>query len=80
MDVFVAKEFLADHTIYPGKSLLAEIVSILITMRKTTADRVLDMATAKGSAEPSQVEDGRKMLRCIAAMLTALSKVASHDT
>ena len=41
---------------------------------------LVDMATAMGSAEPSQVEDGREMLRCIAAMLTSLSKVASHAT
>lgn len=170
LDVFVAKRLLANHDAYPGKSLLAEIVSILIAMRKTTANSVcedhamyrtekgrlfshedldvyqtalrltgwveslftafscsadllskldtsttaivlnlaegngrfsgtdhakflgiaykatvqsaslVDLATAKGSAEPSQVEDGREMLRCIAAMLTSLSKVASHDT
>ena len=41
---------------------------------------LVDMATAKCFAEPSQVEEGREMLRCIAAMLTSLSKVASHDT
>ena len=41
---------------------------------------LVDLATAKGSAEPTQVEDGRKMLRCIAAMLTSLAKVATHDT
>ena len=37
-------------------------------------------ATAEASAESSQVEDRREMLRCIAAMLTSLSKLASHDT
>ena len=41
---------------------------------------LVDLATANSSGEPSQVEDGREMLRCIAAMLTSLSKVASHDT
>lgn len=70
LDVFVAKKLSANHDVYPGKSLLAEIVSMLIAMRK---------AAAKASAEPSQVEDGRAMLRCIAAMLTSLSKVVSHD-
>jgi len=40
LDVFVAKELLAARDVYSGKSLLAEIVSILITMRKTTANRV----------------------------------------
>jgi len=170
LDVFVAKKLLDNQDVFPGKCLLAEIVSILIAMRKTTANRVcedqamyrtkkgrlfshedldvyqtalqltgwveglltafscsadllskldtsttaivlnlaegngrfsradqakflaiaykatvqsaslVDLATAKGSAEPSQVEDGREMLRCIAAMLTSLSKVASHDT
>jgi four helix bundle protein len=170
LDVFVVKKLLASHDVDAGKNLLAEIVSMLIAMRKTTAtsvceDRALyrtvkgslfshedldvyqtalrltgwveslftalscsadlfskldtsttaivlnlaegngrfsgadqakflgiafratvqsaalvDLATAKGSAEPSQVEDGREMLRCIAAMLTSLSKVASHGT
>lgn len=170
LDVFVAKNLLASHDVYPGKSLLAEIVSMLIAMRKAAANRVcedhvlhrtekgklfshedldayqtalrltgwveslftafscsadlfskldtsttaivlnlaegngrfsgadpakflgiaykttvqsaalVDLATAKCSAEPSQVEDGRDMLRRIAAMLTSLSKVASHDT
>jgi len=167
MDVFVAKRLLANQDVYPGKSLLAEIVSMLIAMRKTTANRVgedhamyrtdkgglfshedldvyqtalrltgwvegmltafscsgdllskldasttaivlnlaegngrfsgtdqakflgiaykatvqsaalVDMATAKGSVEAVQVEDGREMLRGVAAMLTSLSKVAS---
>jgi len=170
LDVFVAKGLLANHDVYPHKSLLAEIVNMLLAMRKTTANRVyedhavyrtekgrlfshedldvyqtalrltgwvesmlnafscstdllakldtsttgivlnlaegngrfsgtdhakflgiaykatvqsaalVDLATAKCSAEPSQVEDGREMLRCIAAMLKALSKVASLDT
>ncbi len=170
LDVFVAKELLASHDVYPGKRLLAEIVNMLIAMRKTTSNRVcedsdlycavkgrlfshedldvyqtalrltgwveslftafscsadscskldtsttaivlnlaegngrfsgtdqakflgiaykatvqsaalLDLATAKGAVELSKVEDGREMLRCIAAMLAALSKVASHDT
>lgn len=170
LDVFAAKKLLANQDVFPGKRLLAEIVSILIAMRKTTANRVcevhalyrtkkgrmfshedldvyqtalrltgwveslltafscsadllskldasttaivlnlaegngrfsgadqakflsiaykatvqsaslVDLATAKFSAEPSQIEDGREMLRCTAAMLTSLSKVASHDT
>jgi len=170
LDVLVAKNLLMSRDVYPGKNLLAEIVSMLIAMRKTTANRVcedralyrtvkgrlfshedmdvyqtalrltgwveslftafscsadlfskldaattaivlnlaesngrfsgadqakflgiafkatvqsaalVDLATARGSAEPSQVEDGREMLRCIAAMLTSLSKVTSRDT
>lgn len=170
LDILVAKELLAKHDVHPGKCLLAEIVSMLIAMRKATADRVcedhvmyrtekgnlfshedldvyqtairltgwveslfpvfscsadllskldtsttsivlnltegngrfsgadqskflgiaykatvqsaalVDLATAKSSAAPSQVEDGRNMLRCIAAMLTSLSKVAPHGT
>jgi len=40
LDVFVAKELLSSDAVHPGKALLAEIVSILITMRKTTANRV----------------------------------------
>ena len=42
LDVLVAKALLATEEVYPGKSLLAEIVSILITMRKTTANRVCE--------------------------------------
>jgi len=170
LDIFGAKELLANQDVQPGKCLLAEIVSILIAMRKTTANRVcedqalyrtekgrlfshedldayqtalrltgwveslftafscsadllskldasttaivlnlaegngrfsgtdqakflgiaykatvqsaslVDLATAKSSAKPSQVEASREMLRGIAAMLTSLSKVASHDT
>ncbi len=170
LDVFVAKELLTPHVVYPGKSLLAEIVSILITMRKSTANRVsedrapyrtvkgklfshedldvyqtalrltgwveslftafscsadllskldksttaialnlaegngrfsatdqakflgiaykatvqsaslVDLATANASASPSQVDEGREMLRRIAAMLTALSKAGTRDT
>jgi four helix bundle protein len=41
---------------------------------------LVDLATAKSSAEPSQVEAGLNMLRCIAAMLTALAKVVTHGT
>lgn len=170
LDVFVSKKLFADHDIYSGKSLLAEIVRMLIAMWKTTADRVcedravycagkdklfshenlevyqtalrltgwvenlsaafacsadllskldtsttsivlnlaegngrfsgadhakflgiaykaavhssalVDLATANCSAETSQVEDGRDMIRGIAVMLTSLAKVVSHDS
>jgi four helix bundle protein len=170
LDVFVAKELLATRDVYPGKQLLAEIVSILITMRKTTANRVredhaeyrtkkgnlfshedldvyqaglqlvvwlesmttafacsadllskldkattsivlniaegngrftgtdqakffgiaykstvqsatlVDLATANGFADVSRVEEGRELLRRIAAMLTSLSKVAGNGS
>ena len=40
LDIFVAKGLLAGQEVYPGKSLLAEIVSMLVRMRQTTADRV----------------------------------------
>jgi four helix bundle protein len=40
LDVMVAKAMLGSEQIQAGKSLLSEIVSILITMRKTTAGRV----------------------------------------
>lgn len=169
LDVLVAKNLLAAEDIYPGKSLLAEVVSILITMRKTAANRVredhvvyrtkkgrlfdhedldvyqvalqlvawfesmlinfscstdlrmkldksttsivlniaegngrftgadqakfyetaykatiqsaslVDLATANGAADVLRVEQGRELLRRIAAMLTALSKVAGND-
>jgi len=169
LDVLVAKNLLAADDGYPGKSLLAEVVSMLITMRKTTANRVredhaqyrtkkgklfnhedldvyqvalqlvawlepmlmefscsadlrskldksttaivlniaegngrftgtdqakfygiaykatiqsaalVDLATVNGTDGASHVEDGRELLRRIAAMLTALSKVAAND-
>jgi four helix bundle protein len=40
LDVFLAKELMSVEAASPGKSLLAEIVSILVSMWKTTADRV----------------------------------------
>jgi four helix bundle protein len=40
LDIFVAKDLLTPEDVRPGKSLLAEIVSILIRMKETTADRV----------------------------------------
>jgi len=170
LDVLVAKNLLAADDVFPGKSLLAEVVSMLITMRKTAANRVreghaayrtkkgslfdhedldvyqvalqlvawlepaqmmfscsadlrskldksttaivlniaegngrftgtdqakfygiaykatiqsaslVDLATANGVTDTSRVEEGRDLLRRIAAMLTALSKVAAHDS
>lgn len=41
---------------------------------------LVDLATVNGSADASRVEEGRELLRRIAAMLTALSKVAAHDS
>ena len=169
LDVLVAKARLAAEEVYPGKSLLAEIVSILITMRKVAANRVcedhaqyrtkrgnlfdhedldvyqvalqliawldpmltkfscsadlrlkldksttaivlniaegngrftgadqskfyetaykatiqsaslIDLAGANGLEEAAGVEEGRELLRRIAAMLTALSKAATHE-
>lgn len=40
LDVLVAKNLLSVDDVYPGKSLLAEVVSMLIAMRKTAANRV----------------------------------------
>ena len=169
LDVFVAKGLLSAEDACPGKHLLSEIVSILVTMRKTTTNRVreehatyrtkngrlfshedldvyeaslqlsawvermlaefscsadllskldkattaiplniaegtgrfsgtdqakffgiaykaaiqssalVDLAVVNASAEPSRVEEGRKLLRRIAAMLTSLSKAASDE-
>jgi len=53
LDVFVAKELLASHDVYPSKSLLAEIVSMLIAMRKTTANGVCE------DQAPYRTEKGR---------------------
>ncbi len=41
---------------------------------------LVDLATAHEPAEMSRVDQGRELLRCIAAMLTSLSKVAAHDS
>ena len=40
LDVFVAKSILEHERVQHGKSLLAEIVGMLIALRRTTADRV----------------------------------------
>jgi len=40
LDVLVARRLLGTDGVGPGKNLLAEIVSMLITMRKTAASRV----------------------------------------
>ena len=40
---------------------------------------LVDLATAKGPADVSRVDQGRELLRRIAAMLTSLSKVAAHN-
>jgi four helix bundle protein len=169
LDVLVAKSLVADEAVYPGKSLLAEVVCMLIAMRKVAVNRVreqhpvyrtkkgrlfdhedldvyqvalqvvawlesmlikfscsadlrakldksttsivlniaegngrftrtnqatfyetaykatiqsaslVDLATANGDADLLQVEQGRELLRRIAAMLTALAKLATHD-
>jgi four helix bundle protein len=42
LDVLAAKALLAPDDIYPGKCLLSEIVSILISMRRTAAKRVCE--------------------------------------
>lgn len=39
---------------------------------------LVDLAAANGVADVAGVEAGRELLRRIAAMLTALSKVAAH--
>lgn len=170
LDVFVAKELLTADDVHSSKALLAEIVSMLIAMRRTTADRVrenhtvyqtkkglmfshedldvyqvalqlvawmdnmnthfscsadllskldksttsialniaegsgrftdtdqakffgiayrstvqsaslLDIASSSIAMRPPQLEDGRSMLRRIAAMLASLSKGSSRDS
>jgi four helix bundle protein len=45
LDIFVAKRLLTGKDTYAGKSLLAEIVSMLVRMRETTADRVCEDRT-----------------------------------
>jgi four helix bundle protein len=40
LDIFVSRSLVAGKDMYLGKSLLAEIVSMLVRMRETTADRV----------------------------------------
>ncbi len=42
LDVLVAKALLASEDVHTGKSLLSEIVRILVTMRKTAANRVCE--------------------------------------
>ena len=42
LDVLVAKALLTAGDVYPAKSLLAEVVSMLISMRKTATNRVCE--------------------------------------
>lgn len=53
LDVFVAKSLLTSSEVQPGKSLLVEIVSMLVAMWKIAADRVCEAQepyrTSKGS-------------------------------
>jgi hypothetical protein len=44
------------------------------------AASLVDLATANGVAGTSRVEDGRDLLRRMAAMLTALLKFTAHDS
>jgi four helix bundle protein len=46
LDVLVAKNLLTADEVFPGKSLLVEVVSILITLRKTAANRIRENRTA----------------------------------
>jgi len=57
----------ADHAKFLGIAYKAAVHSAAL----------VDLATADSSAAPSQVEDGREMVRRIAAMLTSLAKVVS---
>ena len=40
---------------------------------------LVDLAAISATADPSRVDEGRGLLRRIAAMLTSLSKVASDE-
>ncbi len=42
LDVLVAKKLLTNEDVYTGKSLLAKVVSILLAMRKTAANRIFE--------------------------------------
>ena len=47
-------------------------------MRFVAVRSALDLAGGNGIEEIASVEEGRELLRRVAAMLTALSKAASH--
>ena len=81
LDVLVAKALLEHDEIYPGKGLLAEIVSMLIAMRKTTADRVCDghaqYRTKRGNLfDHEDLEVYQTALRLIAWLDPLLAKFA----
>ena len=50
----------------------------LIVKATIQSASLVDLATAGGVADVARAEAGRELLRRIAAMLTALSKVAAH--
>jgi len=43
--VFAAKNLCSTNTVHPGKELLSEVVSILVTMRKITSNRLREGRT-----------------------------------
>ena len=69
LDVLVVKKLLVPDQSRPGKSLTAYKATIL------TAS-LLDLA---GGNLAAGVEEGRELLRRVAAMLTALSKAVTYD-
>ena len=81
LDVLVAKALLQQEEVLPGKRLLAEIVSMLIAMRKTTADRVreglVQYCTKRGNLfDHEDLEVYQTALRLIAWLDPMLAKFA----
>ena len=66
-----------DHLDRGAESILLNIAHASSTW--SPKERIVYLATANGATDVSRVEQGREMLRRIAAMITALSKVARND-
>ena len=67
-----------DHLDRGAESILVNIAHASSSW--SPKDRIVYLGHANGSADVSRVDQGRELLRRIAAMLTSLSKVAAHDS
>jgi hypothetical protein len=53
---------------------------LIVYLATIQSASLVDLATANGLADTSLAEEGRDLLRRIAAMLTAISKASAHDS
>jgi four helix bundle protein len=80
LDVLVAKALLASTEAYPGKSLLAEIVSMLIAMRKTAANRACETHAQYHTRVGNLfTHEDLEVYQVALQLIARLSKAATHE-